>query len=43
MNGKGEKQVTNESGYTSTCYEDEKGPIYQTGQRKKNLEFYHKI
>jgi hypothetical protein len=35
MNGWGKKQVTNESGSTSTYCEDEKGPIYQTGQRKK--------
>jgi hypothetical protein len=35
MNGHGEKQVTNESGSTSTYYEDEEAPIYQTDQRKK--------
>jgi hypothetical protein len=27
--------VTNESGSTSTYYEDEEAPIYQTDQRKK--------
>jgi hypothetical protein len=35
MNGQGEKQVTNESGFTTIYDEDEEAPIYQTDQRKK--------